>query len=164
MKYRFVRYRYWFRFVSRSWLDTDISSKNFVCLKDVLKMSSRHVFKMSSYRLQGKDFSFSKTSSKCNFKSSWRRLEDVFENKKLLQWRRVQDVFKKCLQDVFKACLQNIFKASLQDIFKTCLEDYFKASWKPTNVCWVSLMQNADLTEKSRTLENILFIFTYKNG
>ena len=29
-------------------LDTDISSKNFVCLQDVLKTSSRHVFKTSS--------------------------------------------------------------------------------------------------------------------
>ena len=33
-------------------LDTDITSKIFVCLGDVLKTSSRHVFKTSSKRLQ----------------------------------------------------------------------------------------------------------------
>ena len=32
-------------------LDTDIPSKHFVCLQDVLKTSSRHVFKTSSRRL-----------------------------------------------------------------------------------------------------------------
>ena len=46
VKYRFVRY--WFRFVSRLWLDTDIPNKHFVCLQDVLKTSSIHVFKTSS--------------------------------------------------------------------------------------------------------------------
>ena len=37
MRYRFVRY--WFRFISRPWLDTDISSKHF-CRDG---MSSRHL-------------------------------------------------------------------------------------------------------------------------
>ena len=42
-------------------LDTDIPSKHFVCLQDLLKMSLRHVFKTSSGHV---------------FKTSWRRLED----------------------------------------------------------------------------------------
>ena len=84
-------------------LDTDITSKNFVCLRDVLKTSSRYVFKTSS-----------------------RRLQNVLEDVKLLRWRRVEDVFKTCLQDVFKTCLQDVFKTCLQDIFKTCLQDVFK--------------------------------------
>ena len=33
-------------------LDTDILSKQFVCLQDVLKTSSRHIFKTSLRRLE----------------------------------------------------------------------------------------------------------------
>ena len=33
-------------------LDTDITSKNFVCLRDILKTSSRYVFKTSWRRLE----------------------------------------------------------------------------------------------------------------
>ena len=40
------------------------------------------------------------------------RLQDVWENVKLLRWRRVEDVFK------------------------TCLEHVFKTSSRRTNVCW----------------------------
>ena len=54
-------------------LDTDITSKNFVCLWDVskassryvLKTSSRHVFKTSGRRLQRNNFSSFKMSSRC---------------------------------------------------------------------------------------------------
>ena len=90
-------------------LDTDITSKNFVCLRDVLKTSSRyvlktsstHVFKTSSRHLQRNNCSSSKTSwrrledvLKTSCERSWKRLEDVFEDVKLLCWRRVEDVFK----------------------------------------------------------------------
>ena len=80
-------------------LDTDITSKKFICLRDVwktssrhiFKMSSRHVFKTSSRRLQRNNFSSSKTS--------WRRLQDVLEDVKLLRRRPVEDIFKTCLAD-----------------------------------------------------------------
>ena len=52
-------------------LDTDITCKHFVCLQDVFKTSSRYLFKTSS-----------------------RRLQDVFQDVKLLRWRRIEDVFK----------------------------------------------------------------------
>ena len=50
MKYRFVRY--WFKYVSRPWLDTDIPSKHFVCLLDVLKTCLQDAFKRSSRSLE----------------------------------------------------------------------------------------------------------------
>ena len=92
-------------------LDTDIPSKNFVCLhsvfktssryvfktssRHVFKTSSRHVFKTSSRRLQRNNFSSSETS----FRRVPRYLQDVLEDVKLLRWRRVEDVVKtnKCL-------------------------------------------------------------------
>ena len=106
-------------------LDTDITSKNFVCLRDVLKTSSRyvfktssrhvfktssrHVFKTSSRRLQRNNFSSSKTS--------WRRLQDFFKTsckmssrrlgrRKIVtlktRWRRLQDMSWRHLEDVLK--------------------------------------------------------------
>ena len=36
------------RYTHLDLLDTDIPSKYFICLQDVLKISSRHVFKTSS--------------------------------------------------------------------------------------------------------------------
>ena len=53
-------------------LDGDISTKYFAYLHNVFKTSSRHVFKMSSRRLQRNNFSSSKTSS--------RRLQDVLQD------------------------------------------------------------------------------------
>ena len=100
-------------------LDTDVASKNFVCLRDVLKTysryvfktssrhvfkpssghvfqtSSRHVFKTSWRRLQRDSFSSSKTCSRRVpdvFKTSWRRLDEFLEDEKLLRWRRVEHV------------------------------------------------------------------------
>ena len=35
-------------------------------------------------------------------KTSWRCLEDVLEDEKVLRWRRVEDVLKTCLEDVLK--------------------------------------------------------------
>ena len=81
-------------------LDTDIPSKYFVYSKGVLNTSSSHVLKPSSRRLQGNNFSSSKTSSR----HFTRCFQDVFKTwswkiKKMLQWKRVGDVFKanKCL-------------------------------------------------------------------
>ena len=72
-------------------LDTDIPSKHFVCLQDVLKTSSTYfvdVFNITIFRLP-----------KC--------LQDAFktslQDEKFLRWRRFEDVFKTCLKDVFKA-------------------------------------------------------------
>ena len=45
-------------------LDTVIPSKHFACLQDLLKTSSRHVFKASSRRIQCSNFSSSKRSSR----------------------------------------------------------------------------------------------------
>ena len=95
-------------------LDTDISIKNFVCLRDVLKMSSKYVFKTSSRnvfktswrRLQRNKFSSSKTSWRClarglenAFKSSSRRLRKTswrrLGRRKIvtlkMSWRRLED-------------------------------------------------------------------------
>ena len=99
-------------------LDTGIPSKYFFRLQDVFKASSRHVFKRSSRHVFKRSsrhvFKKSsrhvfKTSWRClqcnNFlssKASWRRLEDVLEDEKLLRRRRVEDVFKTCFEDVFK--------------------------------------------------------------
>ena len=86
--------------VRRPLLETNIPSKHFVCLQDVLRTSWRHVFKTSSKyvvktpsrRLQCNNFLSSKMSSrrlaKCLqdvFKTNSRRLKDVFEEEKLLR-------------------------------------------------------------------------------
>ena len=57
-------------------LDTDITSKNFVCLRDVLKTSSRYVFKTSSRHVfKTSSRHVFKTSSRYVFKTSSRRLQ-----------------------------------------------------------------------------------------
>ena len=56
-------------------------------------------------------FFVSKTSWRCLEGMSWRRLQDVLEDQKLLRWRCVED------------------------IVMTCLEEVFKTSSRPTNVC-----------------------------
>ena len=73
-------------------LDTDLldTSKHFVYFQDVLKTSSRYVFKTSWGRLQHNKFSSSKTSSR----RLVRCLQDVLEDEKLVHWRRTEDVFK----------------------------------------------------------------------
>ena len=85
---------------------TEFTQQTFVALQDVLKTSSKHVFKTSSTRLQRNNFSSSKTSWRRLANTSWRhlarRLEDVLEDKKLLRWRRLEDVLKTCLEDVLE--------------------------------------------------------------
>ena len=115
-------------------LVTGIPSKHFVCLQEVLKTSSRPVFKTSSRRLQRNNFSSSKTSSRRLvrffqdvfktslqnvFKTSWRPLE----RQKLLRWRRIKDVLKsnKCLlgtwQKSTKVLQRSILTSDLVLIF-----------------------------------------------
>ena len=65
-------------------LDTDMSSKHFVCLQD---MPSRRLQEMSSKRLQG---------------LSRRHLGDVFSVTIFRFRRRFQDVFARSLQDVLE--------------------------------------------------------------
>ena len=78
VKYRFVRY--WFRFLSRPWLDTGIPNKYFVCLQAVFKTCLQDVFESC--------------------------LQDIFSvticrlPRRLARW--LQDVFETYLQDVFK--------------------------------------------------------------
>ena len=78
----------------------------------VFKMSSRHVLKTSSIRLQRNKFSSSKTSCKDVLKTSLRhlprRLKDVLEDEKLLRWRIIEDVLKTCLEDVCKTFWRQI--------------------------------------------------------
>ena len=113
VKYRFVNY--WFRFVSRSWLDTDISREPFVYLKDLFKTSSIHVFKTSSRHLQRNNIS--------SFKASSRLLQDVLQYENLLRWRLVEDVFKTCLENVIKtSCRPKIFAGIETDGAKVILK------------------------------------------
>ena len=93
MKYGFVRY--WFRFLSRPWINTDI----LVNILFISKTSSRRLQDMSWRRLQD----VFETYLQDVFKTSSRRLEDVVEDKRLLCWRHVEDVLKTCLEDIFKA-------------------------------------------------------------
>ena len=109
VKNRFLRHRfarYWFRFVSRPWLDTNIPNKHFLCLQDVFKRSSRHVFKTSSRRLQRKNFSSSKTycemPSRHICKTSSRRLGRQKRVTLKTCWRRLQvKTFLRRLQDMW---------------------------------------------------------------
>ena len=87
----------------------------------------------SSTRLQRNNFT--------SFKTSWRRLEDVLEDEKLLRWRRLEDVLKTCLEDVLKTCLE--------DVLKTYLEDVFKTSWRQTKFLLLISVSN-----KSKCVSN----------
>ena len=85
-------------------LDTDIFSKHYVCLLDVLQISSRHVFKTPWRRLQRNNFSSSRTFSRRFqdvlrdvFKTPSRRLQDILEDEKLLRW--VLKTSWRCLED-----------------------------------------------------------------
>ena len=114
-------------------LDTDINSKHFLWLQDVLKTSSRyvlktssrHVFKTSSRRLQRNNFSSSKTSSRrlcktfsrrlgrrkiVTLKTCWRHLQDM-------SWRRLQDVLKtnNCLLGYY---FKNIYKKTTATVIR----------------------------------------------
>ena len=95
-------------YIHLNFLDTDIPSKQFVCLQDVLRASSRQVFKTSSRYVF-------KTSSRHVSKTSWRRLQrnnllfskttwSRLEGRKIFSlktcWRHLQDMSWSRHQDV----------------------------------------------------------------
>ena len=106
-------------------LDTDNSSKHFVCFQNVLQTSSRHVFKTSSRHIF-KAFSrhVFKTSSRYVFTTSWRHLQcnNFLSSKASL--RRVQETSSGCL--VLVRCLQGVFAGRLEDV----LEDEKLLRWR----------------------------------
>ena len=95
--------------------------QTFVGLQNVLKTSSRYVLKTSSTCLQRNNFT--------SFKTSWRRLEDVFKT----YWK-----IKNCYaEDVFKTSWRHVLKTSWRHVLKTCFEDMswrhvLKTSWRHT--------------------------------
>ena len=115
-------------------LHTDIPSKHFVCLQDVLTTSSRHVLKISSRHV---------------FKTSWRRLEDAFSVKMFGLLRRLQDA----LRDVFKTSSRRLGRWKIVTL-KTC--------WRPTNVCWNNWSNYISFSVKSIfQFLNMLLLFRY---
>ena len=106
-------------------------------LQDVFKTSSHDVFKTSSRRLQDVFQDIFKTPSRCLQDVPVRRLhQDVF---KTSSRRLKEDVLQLCLQDVFKTS-SKIKKCYAEDVFKTslrCLQYVFIK----TNVCWVSSLR-----------------------
>ena len=82
-------------------LDTNIPSKYFVCLQNVLKTSSKHVFKTSSRRLQGSNFFSSKPSSRRLCKMSSRHLKTSCRTKNCY----AEEVFKKCPPILWFSCI-----------------------------------------------------------
>ena len=83
-------------------VDTDNSSKHFVCLQDVLQTSPRHVLK---------------TSSRHALKMPSRRLQDVFKTSSAQQFFVFQDVLK----------TKNCFA---EDILETSSRHVLKTSWR----------------------------------
>ena len=82
-------------------LDTNIPSKYFVCLQNVLKTSSKHVFKTSSRLLQGNNFFSSKPSSRRLCKMSSRRLKTSCRTKNCY----AEEVFKTCPSILWFSCI-----------------------------------------------------------
>ena len=104
IRLRFPRYSLWNKDLLDAHLgllNTDITSKNFVCLRDVLKTSSRYVFKTSS-RHVFKDTlrEVLKTSSRClgrrkivTLKTCWRHLQDVLKTNRCFLCSMVYKLF-----------------------------------------------------------------------
>ena len=95
-------------------LDTDIPSKHFVCLQDVVKASSRHVFR---------------TPSRHVVKTSWRRLHRNNFSSSKTSSRRLQDVFARCLQDIFETSWKTK-NCYAEDVLKTSSRHILKTSWR----------------------------------
>ena len=108
-------------------LDTDITSKHFVCLQDVLKTSSRYVLKTSSRHVF-------KTSSKHVLKTSWKRLQCNNFSSSKTTWRRLQNNLWEALKTSSRH-LQDVFE-DVKLLWWRRVEEVFKTSWRPTNVCW----------------------------
>ena len=113
----------------RNQVETSLTSCGHICtqqtfagLQDVLKTFSRHVLKTSSTHIQHNNFSsFSRSWS-------WRRLEDVLEDEKLLCWKRVEDVFNTYLEDMSwkqTKCLLRISVSDLTNVNLCSTNPYF---------------------------------------
>ena len=91
-------------------LDTDIPSKHFICLQDVVKTCLQDVFKTCLQDIlkmfSAEQFLVFQDFFKTVCKMSSRSLQDIFarclQDKELLRWRCFEDIFKTCLEDVLK--------------------------------------------------------------
>ena len=117
-------------------VDTDILSKYFVCLQDVVKTSSRHVSKTTSRHVLKKSlrkqlFVFQDVSNTSS-KTFSRCLEDVLEDEKLLRWTCGEYIFRTGLEDqqMFagrkeRTKMNNIYRSWLPFLFNIFLTDFF---------------------------------------
>ena len=111
-------------------LDTDITSKNFVCLRDVLKTSSRYVFKTFSRHVF-------KMSSRHVFKTSWRRLQHNNFASSDTSWRPIQNIFKTSCK-MSSRCLGRRKVVTLETCWRS-LEDVFDRQMFVGNVTTLTL-------------------------
>ena len=102
----------------------DVLSVTFFCLQRrleyILRTSSRHNFKASSWRRLQEDV------FKTSWKTSWRCLEIMF-------WRHLEDILKTSCKDVLKTFLEDVLQTRLEDVLKTTncyAEDVFKTSYR----------------------------------
>ena len=112
-------------------LDTDIPSKQFVCLQDVLKTSSRLVFKTSSRHVfktaskhvfKAASIHVFNRSSRHVFKTSWRLLQcNNFSSSKTSS-QEASSKTKSCYaEDVLKKLSRHVLKMSSRRLDKKCL-------------------------------------------
>ena len=90
----------------------------YICLGHTSSRLLEDVFKMSSRHLE-------KTSCKNVFKTSSRRLQDVFKTSS----KRLAKTFSRRLRNVFKTSCKYVFQTSsrrLQDVLKKSCKDVFK--------------------------------------
>ena len=78
------------------------SHQTFVGLEDVLKPSSRHVLKTSSRHVLKTTSTHFQRNNITSSKASWRRLQDVLEDKKPSRWRHLEDISWRCLEDTME--------------------------------------------------------------
>ena len=102
----------------------DVLSVTFFCLQRrleyILRTSSRHNFKASSWRRLQEEV----------FKTSSRRLGRCLE---IMFWSHLQDILKTSCKDVLKTFLEDLLQTRLEDVLKTSNrypEDVFKTSYR----------------------------------
>ena len=112
------------------------------------KLPSKHflVLKTPSTRLQRNKFLFSKTS--------WRSLQDVLEDEKLLCWRRLEDMYWRRLQDVISVTIFCLSR-HLQDVLQIRLEDVLKM------ITGISVSNHGLLTNLNQYLTNLYLTNLY---
>ena len=104
-------------------------------------LSSRHVLKTSSTRLQRNNFT--------SFKTSWIRLEDVFKTSRKTSWRRLEDVLEE---------EKLLRRRRLEDVLKTYLEDVFKTSRRETKFLLVISVSNKSKCVSNKSLFHKLYL------